>query len=66
MTRLSRRDLLGHMSSGLGFMAASHLLKADGRLAEDAVSIDPGAPFAARSPHFEPRAKNVVDRKSVV
>jgi hypothetical protein len=48
------------MGSGLGVMAMANLLKAEGLFADDAVQIDPGAPHAARLPHFAPRARNVV------
>ena len=60
MKDVSRRDLLGHMSSGLGVMAMADLLKAEGLLKDDQIIIDPGAPHAARRPHFAPRARNVV------
>ena len=60
MKGFSRRDLLGHMSSGLGVMAMADLLKAEGLLKDDQIIIDPGAPHAARRPHFAPRARNVV------
>ncbi|MDB4401465.1 DUF1501 domain-containing protein, partial [bacterium] len=60
MRGLSRRDLLGHMGSGLGVMAMADLLKADGLLKGDQIDINPSAPHAARRPHFAPRARNVV------
>jgi hypothetical protein len=60
MKGFSRRDLLGHMSSGLGVMAMADLLKAEGLLKDDQIIIDPGAPHVARRPHFAPRARNVV------
>ena len=60
MKGFSRRDLLGHMSSGLGVMAMADLLKAEGLLKDDQIVINPGAPHAARRPHFAPRARNVV------
>ncbi len=60
MKGFSRRDLLGHMSSGLGVMAMADLLKAEGLLKDDQIIIDPGTPHAARRPHFAPRARNVV------
>jgi hypothetical protein len=48
------------MSSGLGAMAMAQLLNAEGLLKNDQIQIDPGAPHAARNPHFKPRARNVV------
>ncbi len=60
MTPINRRDLLGHMGSGLGAMAMAELLNAEGLLKNDQIKIDPGAPHAARNPHFKPRARNVV------
>lgn len=60
MRPFNRRDLLGHMSSGLGAMAMAQLLNAEGLLKNDQIQIDPGAPHAARNPHFKPRARNVV------
>ncbi len=60
MRPFNRRDLLGHMSSGLGAMAMAELLNAEGLLKNDQIKIDPGAPHAARNPHFKPRARNVV------
>lgn len=60
MSHFSRRDLLGQMGSGLGFMALASLLKAEGLLADDRPKIDPGRPHAPRPPHFAPRARNVV------
>ncbi|MDG1049988.1 MAG: DUF1501 domain-containing protein [Planctomycetota bacterium] len=60
MSGLSRRDLLGHVGSGLGVMAMADLLKADGLLKGDQIDINPSAPHAPRRPHFAPRARNVV------
>ena len=60
MSDFSRRDLLGHMSSGLGVMAMADLLKAEGLLKGDELQINPSAPHAARQPHFQARARNVV------
>lgn len=60
MRPINRRDLLGHMGSGLGAMAMAELLNAEGLLRNDQIKIDPGAPHAARNPHFKPRARNVV------
>jgi hypothetical protein len=41
-------------------MAMAQLLNAEGLLKNDQIQIDPGAPHAARNPHFKPRARNVV------
>jgi hypothetical protein len=60
MKGFSRRDLLGHMGSGLGVMAMARLLMADGVLGGDRVKIDSSAPHAVRLPHFTPPARNVV------
>lgn len=60
MNGFTRRDLLGHMGSGLGVMAMANLLQAEGLLAGDEPKIDPRAPHAARRSHFRPRARNVV------
>ncbi len=38
----------------------AELLNAEGLLKNDQIKIDPGAPHAARNPHFKPRARNVV------
>ncbi|HIF00454.1 MAG: DUF1501 domain-containing protein [Fuerstiella sp.] len=63
----SRRAFLGDLATGLGSIAVTHLLQADGLLAEDSgddgsirPQIDPGNPFAARESHFDAVAKNVV------
>ena len=66
---LDRRQFLQHGGTGLGGIALAALLAEEGRgAAADATSgegpirpvIDPAAPYAARPPHFEPKAKNVV------
>lgn len=65
---LSRRAFLGHTCSGLGGIALAHLLHSEGKLAHASTApsapvrpaIDPLRPHAPRSPHFEPRAKNVL------
>jgi hypothetical protein len=51
---LDRRQFLAHSATALGGIALSSLLAADRLL------IDPARPYAARHPHFTPRAKNVV------
>ncbi|MBJ76871.1 MAG: sulfatase [Planctomycetes bacterium] len=60
MKGLTRRNLLGHMGTGLGAMALADLLKAEGALVGDKPSVAPRAPNGARRPHFVPRARNVV------
>jgi len=65
---LDRRGFLTRAGSGLGGVGLAHLLAADGLLAADKETskspirpkIDPGRPYAARKPHFPPRAKNVL------
>ena len=66
---LDRRQFLQHGGTGLGGIALAALLAEEGRgAAADATAgegpirpvIDPAAPYAARPPHFEPKAKNVV------
>ncbi len=67
---LGRRQFLGHTGVGLGGVALTHLLHAEGLLASGATSIaiktpirpqiDPIHPHAPRAPHFTPRAKNVL------
>ena len=64
---LSRRNFLAHTGTGLGGIALASLLAQDGLLAADASdkspirpTIDPAKPYAARAPHFEGKAKNVL------
>lgn len=65
---LDRRRLLQDFGTGLGGIALAALLGRDGllRAAEEEAktpirpAIDPARPFAARAPHFTPRAKNVL------
>ena len=53
MKQWNRRNLLGHMGTGLGALGLTELLGA-GSLPRD------GAPHAPRLPHFKPKARNVV------
>jgi hypothetical protein len=55
---LKRRHFLQSTACGLGGMALSSLLARDG-LAESA-SLNAVNPLAVKSPHFQPRAKNVI------
>ncbi|HAD62233.1 MAG TPA: DUF1501 domain-containing protein, partial [Planctomycetaceae bacterium] len=60
---LNRRNLLNNFGTGLSGIALTSLLSTDGLLADDAPirpRIDPGQPFAARDPHMQARAKNVL------
>lgn len=64
---LDRRGFLSDMSRGLSGVALAQLLNTDGLLADEErdrspirPKIDPARPFAARAPHFEPRAKNAL------
>ncbi len=61
---LDRRQFLGHTAHGLSGIALASLLAHDGLLAEERSPlrpiIDPATPFAARKPHFEPKAKQVL------
>lgn len=69
---LSRRGFLGDMAAGISGVALAQLLASEGLLGAERKSssvggvepirpqIDPSHPYAARRPHFEPRAKNVV------
>ncbi len=61
----TRRDLFGSAAMGLGAIALADLLNRDGMLnAQDAANgrpdIDPAQPFAARKPHYAPKAKRVL------
>ncbi len=59
-----RRDFLGDLGRGLSGIALASLLQADGLLAQETSPIrpviDPSAPYAARRPHFQPKAKQVL------
>jgi Protein of unknown function (DUF1501) len=62
---LNRRSFLQHTATGLGSIALTHLLQreqafADGAKAPIRPVIHPANPNAPRSPHFAPRAKNVL------
>lgn len=60
---LDRRSFLQWGGTGLGGIALSVLLEQQRLLAAGTPirpQIDPARPFAPRSPHFAPRAKNVV------
>ncbi len=64
---LDRRRFLGDAGMGLGAIALTALLGRQGLLAAGVSGqppfrpdIRPGEPYAPRSPHFSPRAKNVV------
>jgi len=57
----SRRQFLNQMGTGFGALALSALWRMDARAAiKPAVDLDPLNPFAARPPHFAPRAKSVI------
>lgn len=62
---LNRRGFLSQTATGLGGIALAHLLSRERLLAADGKTplrpeIDPAHPNAARRPHFQPRAKNVL------
>jgi hypothetical protein len=61
---LDRRAFLGDLGTGLGGIALAALLGEQGLLADDRAplrpAIRPGAPLAARPPHFPAKAKRVV------
>jgi hypothetical protein len=64
---LDRRRFLGDAGLGLGAIALTHLLSRQGLLGASVggkepirPSIDPGRPYAPRTPHFAPKAKNVL------
>jgi Protein of unknown function (DUF1501) len=61
---LDRRRFLGQTANGLSGIALASLLARDGLLADQRTplrpQIDPTRPFAARQPHFEPKAKQVL------
>jgi Protein of unknown function (DUF1501) len=56
---VSRRDFLSNAGSGLGAIALSAMLSADGLVskASGAAVVDPLAP---KQPHFKPTAKSVI------
>lgn len=64
MSRFTRRRLLMDTAQGLGGIALASLLHEQGLLANEVgplrPEIDAAHPFAARSPHFPARAKNVL------
>lgn len=62
---LNRRQFLSRTATGLGSIALTHLLSRERLLASSAGGpirpvINAANPNAARKPHFEPRAKNVL------
>jgi hypothetical protein len=57
---MERRQFLANAVTGLGSVALANLLCGDGLLATQQLVIDPTRPHAPRSPHFAPKAKNVV------
>jgi len=57
----SRRRFLHQMGAGFGAVALSALWRLEAPAAgKPAVELDPLNPFAARPPHFAPRAKSVI------
>ncbi|MGE4181383.1 MAG: DUF1501 domain-containing protein [Limisphaerales bacterium] len=58
----SRRGFLRRAGGGFGVLALASLLDRDGLLAvgAGAPGISPSNPLAPRSPHFAPRARNVI------
>jgi hypothetical protein len=57
---LERRQFLADATTGLGSIALASLLGRDGLLGAPTPIIDPARPNASRSPHFLPKATNVV------
>lgn len=57
---LNRRHFLGNTAGALSSIALTNLLGVEGLLAAQSPRVDPSHPFAARTPHFPPKAKNVV------
>ncbi|MFM8421389.1 MAG: DUF1501 domain-containing protein, partial [Verrucomicrobiota bacterium] len=64
---LDRRRFLGDVGLGLGSIAFAHLLARQGLLGANVAgkepfrpAIDPGRPYAPRTPLFTPKAKNVL------
>jgi hypothetical protein len=57
----SRRDFLFRAGEGIGGLALAWLLNQDGLLAAGCENVaGVNSPYAPRSPHFKPRAKNVI------
>ncbi len=57
----SRRRFLHQMGAGFGALSLSALWRLEAQAAgKPAVDLDPLNPFAARPPHFAPRAKSVI------
>ena len=63
-TLLDRRTLLSQFGTGLAGIALSHLLQQGRLTADDHTPIrpefDPAQPLSPRTPHFAPKAKNIV------
>ncbi|MBI2826039.1 MAG: DUF1501 domain-containing protein [Planctomycetia bacterium] len=63
---LDRRGFLGDAAASLGAIALAGLLEQNGLLAAESATgsippaINPAAPLGARTPHFAPRAKQVL------
>jgi len=57
---MERRQFLADGVTGLGSIALASLLGGDGLLAASSPAIDPARPHVPRTPHFRPKAKNVV------
>ena len=64
---LNRRRFLADAGIGLGAIALTHLLSRQGLLGATVSGkesirpdIQPGSPYAPRTPHFSPRARNVL------
>ncbi len=59
MNRISRRRFLAHGRTGLSSIALAAMLAEDAR--PESPKIDPTRPFAPRSPHFAPKATQVIE-----
>lgn len=57
---LDRRRFLNEAATGLGAVALTSLLHADGLLAAPSPTIDPARPYAPRAAHFPAKARNVI------
>ena len=57
---LNRRAFLGNSATALSSIALTSLLGTEGLLAGKQPVIDPSRPYAPRTPHFTPKAKNVL------
>jgi hypothetical protein len=57
---MARRQFLADAATGLSSIALASLLGSDGLLAAQPPVIDSARPNAPRSPHFPPKARNVV------